>query len=298
MTSDSVATEAQSSSLGRAHRTFWSDAARRFSRNRLAVIGAGLVILLLLTAIFAPWVAPYAPNKVQFGDTWLFPSRTHWMGTDGLGRDFFSRVVFGARVALQVGLLSQFIASSIGIPLGMLAGYRGGAFDFAVMRLVDVAWALPRMLLAVLIMTVLGPGFNNVLLAIGITGWVPICRLARAQVLKEKQEDYVLAARAIGAQDFHTITRHVLPNVFAPLIVALTLGIPQSIFAEAGLSFLGLGVNPPTPSWGSMVGDSVNHIRYYWHLALFPAVMIGVTMFSFTLLGDGLRDALDVRMTR
>jgi oligopeptide transport system permease protein len=284
--------------LEREKRTFWSDAAHRFLSNRLAIVGCGLVIFLVLMAISAPWVTPQSYDEVHFEDAWLFPSSSHWMGTDGLGRDFFSRVVFGARIALAVGLMSQSLAFAIGIPLGVLAGFQGGRIDFAIMRLVDVAWALPRMLLAVLIMAVLGPGFKNVLLAIGITGWVPLCRLARAQVLKEKEQDYITASRAVGARGLYIVLRHMLPNVFAPLIVALTLGIPEAIFAEAGLSFLGLGVNPPMPSWGRMVGDSINHIRYFWHLAFFPALMIAITMFAFTLAGDGLRDALDVRMTR
>ena len=163
------------------------------------------------------------------------------------------------------------------------------------MRLVDAVWAFPRMLFAIMILTVLGSGFANVLLAISLTGWIPICRLTRAQVLGQRDREYIQAARALGADGARIARTHLLPNIMGPVIVALTLGIPEAIFAEAGLSFLGIGINPPTPSWGQMVGESVSTIRFYWHLALFPALMIGLTMLGFVLLGDGLRDALDPR---
>jgi oligopeptide transport system permease protein len=271
------------------------EAWRRFRANRLASLGLAIVIVLVVMAIGAPIIAPYPYDKPDFGAAWQFPSRQHLMGTDGIGRDFFSRIVYGARTSLAVGLSAQAIALTLGILLGIAAGMRGGKIDFAIMRLVDAVWAFPRMLFAIMILTVLGSGFGNVLLAIAVTGWIPICRLTRAQLLGQRERDYVTAARALGASEGHIARIHLLPNIAGPLIVALTLGVPEAIFAEAGLSFLGIGINPPIPSWGQMVGESVSTIRFYWYLALFPALMIGLTMLGFVLLGDGLRDALDPR---
>lgn len=268
---------------------------RRFRANRLALLGLAIVSGLIVLAVGAPWIAPYPYDKADFTAAWQFPSRQHLMGTDGIGRDFFSRIVYGARTSLAIGLSAQAVALTLGLSLGMAAGIRGGKVDFAIMRLVDAVWAFPRMLFAIMILTVLGSGFANVLLAISLTGWIPICRLARAQVLGQRNREYVQAARALGADGARIARTHLLPNIMGPVIVALTLGIPEAIFAEAGLSFLGIGINPPTPSWGQMVGESVSTIRFYWHLALFPALMIGLTMLGFVLLGDGLRDALDPR---
>lgn len=268
---------------------------RRFRANRLALLGLAIVSGLVVLAVGAPWIAPYPYDKPDFTAAWQFPSRQHLMGTDGIGRDFFSRIVYGARTSLAIGLSAQAVALTLGLTLGMVAGIRGGKIDFAIMRLVDAVWAFPRMLFAIMILTVLGSGFANVLLAISLTGWIPICRLTRAQVLGQRDREYIQAARALGADGARIARAHLLPNIMGPVIVALTLGIPEAIFAEAGLSFLGIGINPPTPSWGQMVGESVSTIRFYWHLALFPALMIGLTMLGFVLLGDGLRDALDPR---
>jgi oligopeptide transport system permease protein len=296
-----VSDRATSLSLTRAerkHRTFWRDAISRYFRNMLAILGLFVVGVILFMAVAAPIVTPESYDQAHFSSAWLFPSTSHWMGTDAIGRDFYSRIVYGARISLVVGLSAQAIAFALGLPLGIVAGMRGGAADFVVMRIVDALWAFPRMLIALLIMAVLGSGLMNVLLAIGLTGWIPVCRLARAQILAQREQEYILSARAVGANEVRVAWVHLLPNILAPLIVTLTLGIPQAVFTEAGLSFLGMGVNPPLPSWGQMVGESVSYIRYYWHLALFPAVMIALTMLGFTLAGDGLRDALDPRMTR
>jgi oligopeptide transport system permease protein len=268
---------------------------RRFRTNRLGPVGLAIVLLLVVMAVGAPVIAPYPYDKPDFGAAWQFPSWQHPMGTDGIGRDFFSRIVYGARTSLAVGLSAQAIALTIGITLGMVAGMRGGQVDFVIMRLVDAVWAFPRMLFAIMLLTVLGSGFGNVLLVIAVTGWIPICRLTRAQLLSQREQDYVVAARALGASENRIARVHHLPNILGPIIVALTLGVPEAIFAEAGLSFLGIGINPPIPSWGQMVGESVSTIRFYWYLALFPAVMIGLTMLGFVLFGDGLRDALDPR---
>jgi oligopeptide transport system permease protein len=280
-------------SADRKARTARQQAWRRFRANRLALLGLAIVSLLLIMAIFAPIIAPFPYDKPDFGSAWLFPSGEHLMGTDGIGRDFFSRIVYGARTSLAVGLSAQAVALVIGMSLGLIAGMRGGRADFLIMRVVDAIWAFPRMLFAIMLLTVLGSGFLNVLIVIGVTGWIPICRLTRAQLLSQRELDYVASARALGASERRIAFVHLFPNILSPIIVALTLGIPEAIFAEAGLSFLGIGINPPIPSWGQMVGESMSYIRYYWHLALFPAVMIGLTMLGFVFLGDGLRDAAD-----
>lgn len=268
---------------------------RRLRRNPMAVAGTVVVASLIFLALAAPWITPGPYDRANFGDAYQFPSSAHWLGTDAIGRDFYTRIVYGARVALTVGFTAQAIALSVGLPLGLAAGVLGGRTDFLIMRLVDTLTAFPQLLFALLIMVVLGPGLGNILLAISFHAWIPICRLTRAQCLREREREYVEAARAQGAGEVSVVTRHVLPNILAPIIVAVTLGIPQAIFTEAALSFLGLGVRAPTPSWGQMVGEGVTNIRYYWHLALFPSVMIAVTMAGFTLLGDGVRDVLDPR---
>jgi ABC-type dipeptide/oligopeptide/nickel transport system permease subunit len=261
-------------------------------------VGAGLVALVGLQAILAPWITPVPFDRPDFGEAWQFPSAAHWFGTDGVGRDFYTRVVYGSRLSLVVGITAQAMALVVGLPLGLAAGVVGGKIDFIVMRLVDALTALPQLLFALLLMVALGSGLGNILLAIGLHAWIPVCRLLRAESLREREREYAQAAAAQGAGMPRIMVRHVLPNVLAPAIVAVTLGIPQAIFTEAALSFLGLGVQPPAPSWGQMVGEGVNHIRFYWHLALFPAIMIAVTMAGFALLGDGLRDALDPRTVR
>lgn len=297
----------------RQKRSLYRDAIYRFSRNKLAIFGLVLVILLVTMAVFAddwfiapflgrpaqPLLAKTTYSKVFYGPSGAFPSAKYWMGTDLNGRDLYSRIIYGARVSLTVGLLAQFIALSIGIPLGGIAGWKGGKSDFFVMRLVDVMSAIPTLLFAYLIMARLGAGFWNVMLAIGITSWITSCRLTRAQFLALREKEFVEAARMIGAGDWRIITMHMLPNAIAPIIIALTLGIPAAIFSEASLSFLGVGINPPTPSWGQMIGkEGITNMTYFWHLAFFPALMIAITMLGFTLMGDGLRDALDPQMLK
>jgi oligopeptide transport system permease protein len=264
-------------------------------RNPMATVGAAIVAVLVLSALCAPWITPTTYDRANFAEAWQFPSARHWLGTDGVGRDFYTRIVYGSRVSLIVGFASQAIALAIGLPLGLVAGMLGGRIEYVVMRLVDALTAFPQLLFALLLMVAFGSGLSNVLLAIGLTSWIPVCRLARAQCLREREQDYVEAAHAQGASEPRIMRLHILPNILAPIVVAVTLGIPQAIFTEAGLSFLGIGVPPPTPSWGQMVGEGVSNIQYYWYLALFPSVMIAVTMAGFTLFGDGLRDILDPR---
>jgi oligopeptide transport system permease protein len=278
-------------------RTVWQDARRRFLRNRLATAGLCVVALFIIFAVFADVLAPEPYDRSVLSETLRFPSARHWLGTDQVGRDMLSRMIYGARTSLIVGFAVQGLAFGIGIPLGALAGLRAGGWaDFVVIRLVEVMSAFPSFLFALFILSVIGGGLFNVIFAIGITSWIDVTRLTRAQLLTLREREFVQAARALGANDRHIVLHHLLPNALPPLIVMLALGIPGAIFAEAGLSFLGLGINDPIPSWGKMVGDSMGYIRVYWHVGFFPTLMIALAMLSFNFVGDGLRDALDPTM--
>lgn len=279
-------------------RTLLGDAARRFARNKLAIFGLLLVSALVLTALLADFIAPYPYDAANPAKALQFPSSEHWMGTDEVGRDVYSRIIYGTRISLAVGLGVMAIALIIGIPLGLAAGLMGGPIDYVIMRLVEVFTAVPALMLALLLISVFGGGLYNVILALGIVAWLDACRLLRAQLLSLRERDFVLAARTLGASSVRIAFQHLLPNALAPLIVAVTIGIPVAIFAEAGLSFLGLGVNDPIPSWGKMVGNALSYMRVYWHLGVFPTLAIAITMLGFTFLGDGLRDAFDTSMNR
>jgi oligopeptide transport system permease protein len=283
---------------GTRQRTLLGDAARRFARNRMALVGLFLVGLLVFIAIFADFLAPFAYDDTDPVSALQFPSAEHWMGTDEVGRDVYSRILYGSRISLAVGLGVTAIALLIGVPLGLAAGLLGGPVDFIIMRLVEVFTAVPALLLALLLISVFGGGVVNVILALGIVAWLDACRLLRAQLLSLRERDFVLAARTIGVSNARIAMRHLLPNAIAPLIVAVSIGIPVAIFAEAGLSFLGLGVNDPIPSWGKMVGNAMAYVRVYWFLGVFPTLAIAITMLGFTFLGDGLRDAFDTSMNR
>jgi len=274
----------------------WRDAWRRLLRNKLAVVGGVTVILLCLVAIFADFIAPYSYTKANFGKIYEFPSREFPLGTDQLGRDVLSRMIFGARVSMLVGVGAQVIIVMIGVPIGLVAGYLGGRVDLLLTRFIDVMYAFPRLLFVILIMSMLGAGLLNIFIAIGLTGWVGIARQTRAQVLSIKEKEFVEGARALGAGFFRTVTKHVLPSALTPIVVSVTFGIPEAIFTEAALSFIGVGINPPTPSWGQMVGENQQYLRSYWHLCVFPSIAIAITMLSFTFFGDGVRDALDPKM--
>ena len=274
----------------------WRDAWRRLLRNKLAVVGGVTVILLCLVAIFADFIAPYSYTKANFGKIYEFPSREFPLGTDQLGRDVLSRMIFGARVSMLVGVGAQVIIVMIGVPIGLVAGYLGGRVDLLLTRFIDVMYAFPRLLFVILIMSMLGAGLVNIFIAIGLTGWVGIARQTRAQVLSLKEKEFVEGARALGAGFLRTITKHVLPSALTPIVVSVTFGIPEAIFTEAALSFIGVGINPPTPSWGQMVGENQQYLRSYWHLCVFPSIAIAITMLSFTFFGDGVRDALDPKM--
>src|SRR5262249_22911863 len=272
------------------------DAFRRLLRNKLAIAGGVVVIALCLLAIFADVLAPYAYTKTNFGRLSEGPSFDHPLGTDHLGRDLFSRIIYGARISMLVGLGAQVIIVLIGVPIGALSGYLGGRTDLALTRFIDVMYAFPRLLFVILVMSMLGAGLANIFIAIGVTGWVGIARQTRAQVLALKEKEFADAARALGAGGSRVLARHIVPNALTPIVVAVTFGIPEAIFTEAALSFIGVGINPPTPSWGQMVGEGQQYLRSYWHLCVFPSIAIAVTMLAFTFLGDGVRDALDPKL--
>jgi oligopeptide transport system permease protein len=272
------------------------DAFRRLLRNKLAVAGGVVVILLVLIALSADVIAPYSYTKTNFGRLNESPSRDYPLGTDNLGRDMLSRMIYGARVSMLVGLGAQVIVVLIGVPIGSLSGYIGGRVDLFLTRFVDVMYAFPRLLFVILVMSALGAGLMNIFIAIGLTGWVGIARQTRAQVLSLKEKEFVEGARALGAGFTRTLLKHVLPNALTPIVVSVTFGIPEAIFTEAALSFIGVGINPPTPSWGQMVGEGQQYLRSYWHLCVFPSIAIAITMLAFTFFGDGVRDALDPKL--
>jgi ABC-type dipeptide/oligopeptide/nickel transport system permease subunit len=269
---------------------------RRFLRNRAAMVGLIFILFQFVVAVFAPWIAPYDPYAGDFAVTWQLPNSTHWLGTDDLGRDVLSRLIYGARISLAVGVLSQLVIVLIGLPIGAAAGLAGGWFDFVVMRIIDILSSLPIILFYILLLVALGGGFTNIILAMAITGWIGIARLVRGQVLSLKERDFVLAARAIGADARQIVTTHLIPNTLTPVIVSVALGVPGAMFAEAGLSFLGLGIASPAASWGQMIGLYQGYIQTAWHLTVFPALVLALTLLAWFVVGDGLRDALDPSM--
>jgi oligopeptide transport system permease protein len=282
----------------RPHRTLWQDAVRRFFRNRLAVFGFGIVIFFLFLAIFADLVAPYRYDDVDFLKVRMFPfiDPAHPLGTDELGRDMLSRLIFGARTSMLVGLSVQTVAVTLGVTLGGLAGYFGAKVDFVISRVIDVMTAFPGLLFAILLITVAGGGLRNVIIALSITSWLGIARLTRGQLLSLREKEFIEAARALGVPSLKIIFNHLVPNALSPILVAVSFGIPAAIFGEAGLSFLGIGVNDSIASWGKMVGSSQAYISVYWHLGLLPTLMIALSMLGFSFMGDGLRDALDPKL--
>ena len=277
-------------------RSLWQDVLRRLFRNKLALVGMVILLTFLLSALLAPQLAPYDPLKQELVRRREPPSWEHPLGLDEVGRDVLSRIIFGARTSLQVGVGSVSFAILIGALMGAISGYMGGWVDNIVMRLMDIMLAFPSMLLAIAIVSILGPGLMNMLYAIAIVSIPQYARIVRASVLSAKEQDYVLAARAIGCPPSHILFRNVLPNCLTPLIVQATLGIATAILDAAGLSFLGLGAQPPTPEWGAMLGRGRGSIFTAPHIVFFPGLAIMLSVLGFNLLGDGLRDALDVRL--
>jgi peptide/nickel transport system permease protein len=277
-------------------RGLWSDAFRRLTRNRGAIIGLAILGSLALMAVFAPLFAPEEPNAMIPGDALVSPRAEYPMGTDQFGRDILSRIIFGARLSLQVGFIAVGIASAIGITLGMISGYYGRWIDGAIGILIDIMLAFPGILLALAIVAVLGASLTNLMIAVGISTVPAYARLIRGAVLSARELTYVEAARVVGAQDRTIMFRHIMPNVIAPTIVLATLGIGQAILIGAALSFLGLGPKPPTPEWGAMLSTGRNFLQQAWWITLFPGLAIMLTVLSINMLGDGLRDALDPRL--
>jgi ABC-type dipeptide/oligopeptide/nickel transport system permease subunit len=269
--------------------TFWL----RFRQNKVAVVALAFIALEILVAILSPWITPYDPTYQDYAATWEPPSRKHLFGTDDLGRDVLSRLMFGARISISVGVLAQLAQLLVGLPVGAITGLRGGWVDFLFMRLVDVLSSIPTILFYMLLMIVLGRGFINIIIAMSITGWIGIARLVRGQVLSLKATDYVRAAQGMGANTGHIIRYHLVRNALTPVVVSVTLGVPGSMMAEAGLSFLGLGITPPMTSWGQMMGLYQAYVQTAWHLTVFPALVLSLTMLAWFQLGDGLRNALD-----
>jgi ABC-type dipeptide/oligopeptide/nickel transport system permease subunit len=270
-----------------------ADALRRYRRNRLAFVSAFLVVLILLVALFAPLLAPYAYDYTDLAQTLHGPTPQHLLGTDELGRDLLSRLIYGARTSMFVGFLVPVIGVVIGMPIGALAGWFGGKIDYVVQRLIEGFTAVPTILLAILLVTLYGSGLANVTLFLGITAWVAFARLTRAQFLALRDREFVTAARAIGTSPGRIMLSHLLPNAAGPIIVVFVLSIPAAVFGEAGLSFLGLGVQDPIPSWGKMITESEQYMQIFPLFTLLPVLCIGLTVLAFSFVGDGLRDALD-----
>jgi len=282
----------------RQHRTLWQDAWIRLRRNKLAVVGGLFILIIAFGAIFAPLITPYDFAKQDMTAILEPPSAQHWFGTDGLGRDVFARLLYGARTSLAVGIFVQVIVLFIGLPIGAFAGTMGGRVDNLLMRFVDIMYGFPDILLIILLRAVLGGSIYMIFLAIGLVAWVNVARLVRGQVLSLKERDFVTAARAMGGTNSYITLRHLLPNTLGPVIVAVTFGVPRAIFTEAALAYIGIGVKPPTPSWGAMIRDGADVIFAAPYLVAIPAIAIAVLMLAFTFLGDGLRDALDPRLRR
>jgi peptide/nickel transport system permease protein len=265
-------------------------------RNRAALAGLVIIAVLVFAALFAPFLTPYNPYAVSLSARLQPPGSAHWLGTDELGRDILARLLFGARVSLWVGVVTVFLSGVLGIAGGLVAGYLGGYWDAVVMRLVDIFLAFPVIVLAIAIVAVRGPGLTNVLIALALVYWTTYARVARAVVLTLREEEYTWAARTLGASPLRIMVRHLLPNAVAPLVVLASLGMGNAIVAEAALSFLGLGIQPPEASWGSMLNVGMQFLRDASFLSTTPGLAIFVTVLGFNLLGDGLRDALDPRM--
>ena len=294
LSTETVASEIQT----RPHHTMWGDAFVRLRKNKLAVTGAIIIFIIAVAAIIVPYVSPYQYDKQNYDAIQQGPSWAHPLGTDILGRDLLTRLIYGARTSLAVGLFTQFIVLLIGIPVGAFAGSMGGKVDNLLMRFVDVMYGFPDILLIILLRSILGPSIFMLFLAIGLVAWVNVARLIRGQILSLKQRDFIVAARASGASNFYRTTRLLIPNSLGPIIVSVTFNVPRAIFMEAALSYIGIGVSPSTPSWGAMVNDGYNMISVAPYVILFPAIAIAILMLSFTFLGDGLRDALDPRLRK
>ncbi len=281
---------------------YWLATLRRLARRRTALFGLGVVVIVLFAAVFAPWLSPFDPLEQDINQRLKEPGwrnatgQVHPLGTDHLGRDILARVIFGSRIALVVGLSAVLISGVLGMMIGLVAGYFGGTVDDFFMRLADIQLAFPFILLAIAVIGVLGPSLRNIIIVIGVSSWVVYARVVRGEVLSIRERDFVQAAIALGSRDGRILVRHVLPNAFTPWLVVATLDMARVIVIESALSFLGLGVQPPTPTWGGMLADGRVYLSTAWWLATFPGLAILITVLGINLLGDGLRDTLDPRL--
>jgi len=267
---------------------------QRFIGNKAALVAGAVLLVLILMAILAPLITPVPPEAQLFlTESLAFPSAQHWFGVDSLGRDFYTRIVYGARVSLTIGFAAALFSVLIGIPLGALAGYFGGRTDWFIMRVIELFSVVPPLLAAMLLGALTRGGYFTIVLIAALFGWVQVCLLVRAQVKGFREKEFVRAARALGASPWYIIRRHLIPNSISPIIVGFVLAIPMAMMLEASLSFLGIGVPPPTPTWGQMINEGIDFMFFYWHLAVFPTAALAITVLATTLFGDGLRDALD-----
>jgi peptide/nickel transport system permease protein len=268
----------------------------RLKKNKLAMVGCVVVIALFIIAILAPLISPYNPDDIDRKHVLMPPDKHHLLGTDDLGRDVLSRMIWGARISLAVGFVAVGIASVIGIALGALAGYYGGWVDRVLMRCIDIMLAIPTFFLILAVIAFIGSSIWNIMIVIGITGWMGVARLVRAEFLSAKEREYVIAARALGAGDLRIIFRHILINSMAPVLVSAVLGIASAVLLESVLSFLGIGIRPPTPSWGNILTLGKDNIEIAWWLSVFPGLAILITVLGYNLLGEGIRDSIDPRL--
>ena len=279
-------------------RSYWQDVWLRLKRDKLAIFGLAVIVMILILAIFGPILSPYEYDAQDFMISNEAPNLAHWFGTDMFGRDLFVRVLYGARISLAVGFLASFISLFIGVIYGGISGFAGGRLDEVLMRIVDVIYSVPMMIYVILLMVVVGPGLKSIFITLGISYWAPMARIVRAEVMRLKNEEFILAARVLGASSRRILFRHLIPNAMGPVLVTLTFSIPGAIFTEAFLSFVGLGVSAPMASWGVLCNDAVGTLAVYPYQLFFPAVAISITILAFNFLGDGLRDALDPRMRK
>lgn len=268
----------------------------RFMRNPLAVAGSAVILVLIVVAATAPFVAPYAPSTIDTANTLAPPSSAHMLGTDELGRDVFTRMLYSTRISLLVGFVAVGISTVIGVAVGAVSGYYGGWIDGVLMRFVDIMLCFPTIFLILAVIALMEPSIWNIMAVIGITSWMGVARLVRAEFLTLKEREFVMASRAVGATDMRIIFRHILPNAIAPVVVSAVLGVGSAILVESGLSFLGMGVQPPTPSWGNILTSGKDNIEIAWWLSVFPGMAILVTVLGYNLLGEGLQDALNPRL--
>lgn len=284
--------------ISRPPTTYWQDAWRRLKMNKLAMAGLFTIIILVILAIFGPYVSKFSYSDQNLMMTNQPPSATYWFGTDELGRDLFTRIWYGARISLLIGIVTSFITLVIGVMYGGIAGLAGGKVDDIMMRIVEILWAIPFLLYVILLMVVMGSGLKTIFIALGAVYWMGMARIVRGEILSLKEREYVLAARLLGASPWRIMMYHLIPNAMGPIIIQMTLAIPEAIFTEAFLSFLGLGVSAPMASWGVLASEGMAGIRSFPWQIFFPAFFITITMLSFNFLGDGLRDALDPRMRK